>query len=48
MENELLTLPHYMLSPSGFSGEHAAHSLAFCIVYYRSVFVLVGIMLLTL
>jgi hypothetical protein len=33
---ELLTHPEHLGSPQGFRGIHVAQSLAFCVVFYRS------------
>ena len=43
VEQGLLTLPEHMSSPPFFSGVHVARSLVFCVVFYRSLFVLLCI-----
>ena len=40
MEHELPTLPEKMSSPPVFSGVRVARSLVFCVVFCRSLFVL--------
>ena len=40
MEQELLTLPEHLSSPTVFSGVHDAQSLVFCVMYCRSLFIL--------
>jgi hypothetical protein len=40
MEQELLTLPEHLSSPPGFSGVRVVRSLVFCVVFCRSLFVL--------
>jgi hypothetical protein len=43
MEQELLTLPDHMSSPSVFSGVRIAQSLVFCVVFCRLLFVFSGV-----
>ena len=43
VEQELLTLPEHLSSHPGYSRVHGARSLVFCVVFYRSLFVLFGI-----
>ena len=40
MEQELLTLPEHLSSPPVFSDVRVARCLIFCVVFYRSLFVL--------
>ena len=40
VEEELLTLPVHPSSPPDFSGVHPTRSIVFCVVFYRSLFVL--------
>ena len=39
VEQELLTLPEHLSSPSLFSGVHVPWSLVFCVVFWRLLFV---------
>jgi hypothetical protein len=45
MEQELPTLPEHLSSPLVFSGVHVASSLVFCVVFCRSLFDLLSIVL---
>ena len=40
MEQELLTLPEHLSSRPGFTGVRVVRSLVFCVVFCRSLFVL--------
>ena len=40
LEQELLTIPQHLSSPPVFTGVRAAQSLVFCVVFCRSLFVL--------
>jgi hypothetical protein len=45
VEQELLTLPDHLSSPPVFSGVRVARSVVFCVVFCRSLFVLLAIVL---
>jgi uncharacterized membrane protein len=45
MEQELLTLPENLSSPPVFSGVRVTQSLALCVMFCRSLFVLLAIVL---
>ena len=45
VEQELLTIPEHMSSPSVFSGVCVARSLVFCVVFCRLLFVLFSLSL---
>ena len=45
VEQKLLTLPDHTSSPPVISGVHVARSLVFCVMFYRSLFVLLAIAL---
>ena len=48
MEHELLTLPEHMSSSPVFSGVRVAQSFFFCVVFCRSLFVLLSFFLLSI
>jgi len=45
VEQELPTLPEHLSSPSVFSGVHVTRSLVLCVMFCRSLFVLLAILL---
>jgi hypothetical protein len=48
VEHELLTLPEYLSLPPVFGGVRVARSLVFCVVFCRSLFVLLFLFLLAI
>jgi hypothetical protein len=47
-EKQLLTCPEHLTSPTDFRMVRVAQSLVFCVVFYRSLLVIVSLFLLPL